>query len=123
MRPLLGLPVFHIREEQMAAFEADTMRRYESRVIRKIARTYPVRYKLDGEEGTRRFVQDGIRKADGYGITEDDDVERFILVLADRGMDFEKASDMAECWEALEDKDLPGDAKVALVCRRLPPKD
>ncbi len=105
----------------MAAFEAHSMRRYEDRVIRKIARAFPIRYKLDGEEGTRKFVQAGIRKAGGYGIAADDDVERFILVLAERGMDFEQAPGMAECRKILENKDLPPDAKVALVCRRLPP--
>jgi hypothetical protein len=113
--------VFQIRNQQMTVLDAYAMRRYEDRVVRKIARAFPPRYKRDGEEATRRFVQAGIRKADGYGIIEDDDVERFILVLAERGMDFEKDPGMDECRKILESKELPADAKVALVCRRLPP--
>ena len=113
--------MFQIRKEQMQAFDAHMMRKYEDRVIRKLTRTFPDQFERGDEEATRPFVQAGIRKAGQYGITEDDDVERFILVLAERGMDFEKAPGMDECREILEDKELPADAKVALVCRELPP--
>jgi hypothetical protein len=108
-----------IRKEQMAVLEAYMMRKYVDRVVQKIARTFPGKYKQEGQERTRLMVQAGIEKAAGYSITEDDEVERFVLVLAEYGMEFERAPERIECQQILEDKELPGDAKVSLVCRQL----
>ncbi len=103
--------------------DAHMMRIYVERVMRKIKLTFPERYELEGEDKIRQLVQAGILKADGYSITEDDDVERFILVLVQYGLDFEKMPEMTECREILEEKDLPGDAKVCMIYRELPPED
>jgi len=111
--------MLQIRTEQMDVLSAHMMRVYEERVMRKIKHVFPERYEQDGDDKARQFVQAGIRKADGYSITEDDDVEDFVLVLVQYGMDFEKTPEMAECQEILEDEDLPGDAKILLLCEEL----
>jgi hypothetical protein len=108
-----------IRKEQMDAFGRHVRRKYEDRVIAKIAKTYPERYKQDGEEKTRYFVKAGIEKSEKHAIEEDDDAERFILLLFECGLDFEKRPEMAECRRILEDKELPADAKVSLLYREL----
>ena len=95
------------------------MRQFENRVIRHIRATHPEYCRSRSDDQIRLQVQAGIRKAGRYSIVEDDDVEQFILLLVDRGMEFEKAPDMAECREILENPKLPGDAKVALVYRAL----
>jgi hypothetical protein len=112
-----------IRKEQMDAFERHVRRKYEDRVIARIAKVYPEQYKQDGEEKTRYFVKAGIEKSEKHGIEEDDDAERFILLLFAHGLDFDNAPDRAECRQILDDKDLPGDAKVSLLYREFEPPD
>jgi hypothetical protein len=108
-----------IRGEQMAAMETRMMRQYEDRVIALIAGVFPDRYDRDGEQKTRAFVQTAIRKAAKYAITEDYDCERYILLLVDRGIDFEEAPGMSGCLEILKDEELAPDARVSLVYRKL----
>ncbi|MFH0727357.1 MAG: hypothetical protein V2B19_13595 [Pseudomonadota bacterium] len=108
-----------IRKEQMDVFELHMMRNYEKRVLRTIAKTYPERYERDGEDRICALIQAGVRKGERYGITDDDDAERYILMLVEHGADFEKKPEMAECLGILEEKELPGDAKVSLIRRRL----
>ncbi len=98
------------------------MRQYEERVMAKLAKTFPERFKVEDKEQTRAFVQAGVRKASPFGITEDDDAEAFILLLAVHGMEFEKPPERAECRAILQDKELAGDAKVSLIRRELNPK-
>ena len=111
--------MLRIRKEQMDLLDAHMMRKYEQRVVQKIKRTFPKWYEQEGEEKTRLLVQAGVRKAEGYGITEDDDVERFILLLVPYGLAFEKKPERLECRAILEDQDLPADAKVAMVREEL----
>src|SRR5262245_34209606 len=113
--------MFTIRKEQMAVLGSHVRRKYEDRVIARIAKAYPERYRQDGEEKIRYFVQAAIEKSEQHGIEEDDDAERFILLLFAHGLDFEKSPDMAECRQILEDKELPADAKVSLLYRELEP--
>lgn len=108
-----------IRKEQMAAIQAHVRRKYEDRVIARIAKAYPERYKQDGEEKVRYFVKAGIEKSEKHNIEEDDDAERLILLLFVQGLDFEKSPQKAECRRILEDKELPADAKVSLLYREL----
>ncbi len=108
-----------IRKEQMELLETHMMRKYEQRVVRKIKQAFPEWYGQEGDEKAYLLVQAGIRKAEGYGITEDDDVEEFTLLLVPFGLTFEKKPERAECREILEDPDLPADAKVAMVAEEL----
>jgi hypothetical protein len=111
--------MLRIRKEQMDLLDAHMMRVYERRVVRKIKQTFPEWYRQEGEDKAHLLVQAGIRKAEGYRITEDDDVERFILLLVPYGLAFEEKPERSECREILEDQDLPGDAKVAMVSEEL----
>ena len=104
-----------IRRAQMEVFEAHMLRQFETQVLRNIARRCPVEFKEKGEEATRVLIRAGIQKAEQYGIEEKPDIERVAYLVFDRGPDFEKPEHMAWCREILEDKELPGDAKVALV--------
>ena len=111
--------MLQIRKEQMDILSTHMVWKYEQRVVRKIRKTFPEWYEQEGEEKTHLLVQAGVRKAEGYSITEDDDVEKFVLVLVQYGMDFEKRPERLECLEILEDQDLPADAKVTMVCEEL----
>jgi hypothetical protein len=108
-----------IRKEQMDVLNAHMMRKYEERVLARIAKTMPKRYEQDGEEKLRTLIRTAIGKGDKFGITEDDDTEAYIFLILEHGLDFEKPQDKAECRRILEDKELAGDAKVALVTREL----
>ena len=111
--------MFTIRSEQMSQLQAHMMRKYEDRVIAKIAEAYPKRFKQEGEEKVREFIQAAIRKGEPHGITEDDETEQFALLLFAHGLDFEKAPGKEECRRILNDPDLPGDAKVNLLEREM----
>jgi hypothetical protein len=107
--------MLRIRRSQMQQFEQVALRHYEDRMLQTIAKAHPERYEQDGEDRMRVLVQVGVHKCEYYGITDDDDVEHYILLLIEWGLDFEQAQGMMECLEVLEDKDLPGDAKVSLI--------
>ena len=112
-----------IRKEQMETLDAHMMRKYEQRVMKKIAAKFPERYKQDGSEKMLELVRAGIHKAEKHSITEDDDVELFILVLVEHGLSFEQKPEMAECRDILEDEDMPGDAKVSMIYDELEAED
>jgi hypothetical protein len=111
--------MLRIRKEQMDLLGAHMMRKYEQRVLRKIAQAYPARYRQDGDEKTLRFVQAGIRKAEQFGISEDNDAERFILILAEHGMDFEQVPHRSRCRLILANNKMSGHTKAVLLSREL----
>lgn len=104
-----------IRKKQIQLLETHLLRKFEQRVLATLARAFPEKYKTEGPEKCRLFLEAAIRKSEKHGITEDKDIEKFALVLFDRGMDFEQAPRMEECREILHDSTLPGDAKVSLI--------
>jgi hypothetical protein len=65
------------------------------------------------------FIRAGIRKAAHYGIEADDDVERLLLLMFVHGLEFEAGPQRSECRDILENRELPGDAKVSLIAREL----
>jgi hypothetical protein len=108
-----------IRQQQMAILDAQMMRRYEERVLRKITQRFPDRYPPNRRNEALLLVQAGIRAAARVGIEEDDDVERFLLLVARHGLDFATPLHRVECRGILDNPNLPGDAKVSLLEREL----
>jgi hypothetical protein len=111
-----------IRKEQMEVLNAHMMRKYEDRVLARIAKSLPKRYEQDGEEKLRSFIQAAIRKGEKFGISEDDDTEEYIFLALAHGLDFEKTPDRLECRRILERQELAGDAKITLLSRELAAK-
>jgi PAS domain-containing protein len=108
-----------IRKAQIAAFDAMMMRRFEGRVLARLTQELPAAVRALGGDGARAYVETAIRNATGYGVVEDADAERYVLLLAGHGLGADAMPDEEGRREILEDADLPGDAKVQLLERRL----
>ena len=108
-----------IRKEQMDVLDAHMRRKYEERVAKRVARTFPEKFKEMGPEKVHALIQAGIAKGEKHGITEDDDAAEFILLIFAHGLEFEKPPARVKCRLILEDKDLPPDAKVSLIAEEL----
>lgn len=104
-----------LRPEQLEILDAHMMRKFEDRVIAKLEEVFPDRFEPGNEMEARNFVRAGVRKGERYDITEDEDVEDLVLLLAKYGLNFEKDRKYLDCRLILEDKDLMGDAKVTLL--------
>lgn len=108
-----------IRPEQLRQIDAHMMRTFQDQVLGKIAHLYPDRFRSDGEQEVRAFIQAALYKADLHGISADDDAEAFTLLVFEHGLDFEKSEERDELLRILEDGNLPGDAKVSLLRREV----
>ena len=108
-----------IRQEQMELLEAHQLQQFELKTAKGIAKRFPDRFKQVGPERTSLLIRAGIQKAAQHSIKSRDDIEQFACLVFNRGPDFETPKAMAWCREILEDKQLPGGAKVKLICHEL----
>ena len=111
--------MLQIRKEQMEVLEAYALQQFETKVFGSIARLFPEKLEQVGREKTELLIKAGILKASRYGIKSRKDIEQFICLMFDRGHDFETGREMSWCRNILEDRQLPGDAKVKLIYHEL----
>ncbi len=98
--------MFEIREEQVKAFEADAIKKFENRVIRHLNQFFPGRCRELGEEKIREMTQYGITRARTGGIISDRHVCRFIDLLVVLGRDFDAQLSLKEFQAILNDPAL-----------------
>jgi hypothetical protein len=66
-----------------------------------------------GEERVRDEIDRGIKRAVGYAIFDEGDVESFLHMLFERGFDFDSQNPW--CKRLLNNKKLKGSAKMGLL--------
>ncbi|WP_437767842.1 hypothetical protein WME77_12760 [Sorangium sp. So ce764] len=78
-----------IRDAQMAAFEAEGLKRYKAHLVESVKKHWPERSAALGDEGVRGEVDRAIERADGYGIVSQKDVFRYLNVSFMLGAGFD----------------------------------
>ncbi len=96
-----------IRREQIDALSAYMMRQFEDRMMVSL-------------EVDRVLVQQGVRKAAGYRIDDEPDVERFLVLMTKFGADFDVSAQFEWARPILTHAVLPGHAKIDLIHEGLP---
>jgi hypothetical protein len=99
-----------IRPEQMTALGQYMAEQFEKRMVAHLRRRFPQQTRGLDDEALRARVHDGIDRAKGHGIVQEDDVRRFLEYQALLGTDF----DTSTPWAAsiLSDDELAGTEKM-----------
>ena len=78
-----------IRQTQMEAFSRVEIRKFEDWMINHLTQFFPAQCMALGNTQVRAMIQDGIKRAAGYGITTQRDVCKFIDLMIVVGRDFD----------------------------------
>ena len=101
-----------IRNEQMAEFEKHMLKEFRDRMALHLRSTYPDQTSAMSDEELAAFVEGGLGKAEGYDISEDDDIQRFLEHMVTRGPDFDQDDAHPTVQEILSDPEVGGHGKM-----------
>ena len=104
-----------IRREQMDALDAYSRGAFRQRVLDHLAADLPDRWARLGPGGAELLVDRAIEKGFGYGIDEEDDLQKYVDLCAELGPDFEKDEEMEWARDILMRPSLSGHAKLQLI--------
>lgn len=105
-----------IRKTQLDLLSGIPLNSFESRLVAYVKETHSQRIgRLEGEDDLRLLIREGIEKAGGYGIERELDVVRFIDLMFEIDPEFDQLARMKWARDILEDKDLSGQVKIALI--------
>jgi len=105
--------LFKIRREVMQALDEYSKQAFHDRLFAIMRDRHADACAVLGLERARDDVDRGIEKAIGYAIVDEDDIERFVHMLFERGFDFDVQIEWAK--KILQNKKLSGSAKVSFL--------
>lgn len=109
--------MLRVREEQLRLLEADARAGFLERLVRHFRRTWPEKAQALGGN-LRPFLDNGLERAWGYGLTREVDVVRFINLMFVWGPDFDVSPGCRWAWQILHDPTLSGPVKVHQLVHR-----
>lgn len=101
-----------IRQEQLGLLRAAMLQRFEYRIESQLRRQFPKHPLLGSRETLSDFIRHGMDRADRYGITDEADVERFLIWMIPYGPDFRYHTDLSWLLPFLSNRQLSGTEKV-----------
>ena len=101
-----------IRQEQMEAFSASLRTRYVVSLMERLRDRFAGQFGAMPEKDLRQWVETGLSKASHYGYSRENEVQLFIDLCAECGLDFDQ-----EPWAAaiFADGNLSGREQLARV--------
>jgi hypothetical protein len=108
-----------IRKEQQEVFAPLMRQGFEQRMVAHLAKTCPQEFQKMGEPSVRKMALEGEEKAAAHGITEEQDIARYLELTMRHGPDWEAASGLRWAREILSDESLSGTAKMDIVYQRM----
>jgi hypothetical protein len=73
--------MLRIRREQMEVFKRLAEERFEDEMYAYLCEAFPDDCGAEGEEQTRENIRAGLRRAEQYGITIENDVARYVELM------------------------------------------
>lgn len=104
--------MFIIRQEQMKAFEEEGYEQFVDETIVHLQTNYPEQTKDTSTPDLQKFVENGVTKAEPYGVVTVTDVRRFLGCMLELGEDFDVAPQTAWAGEILRDESATGTLKM-----------
>jgi hypothetical protein len=101
-----------IRKEQLDVLSQYMLSGFHQRMERHLRAEYPDQTKGMSDEKLHDLVVTGSERATGYGITDTNDVRRFLEYVAVYGVDFGKTPNSLWAEPFLLSKGLTGTAKM-----------
>jgi hypothetical protein len=104
-----------VRAEQMAALGEHMVRLFEKRMARHLLSRFPEHLREMEEPDLCRFIQDGIKRAQRYSVTFENDTRRYLECAVLYGAEFDRAEESNWAGEILRRRDLNGTKKMDLI--------
>ena len=108
-----------IRKEQMEVHDANMLELFIKKMIIHLYDVFPEETKDMDKQKMRVFVEDGVKRASDYEITEEPQVALFIDLMMAMGPDFEKQKSNNWILRILTKEDLNQQEKMDLIYQRL----
>lgn len=109
-----------VRKGQMSAFEEQMRKGFEDRMVVHLNKFFPEKTRRMKEEELRASIREGVEKADGYFVTREVDVARFIDLKFALAPDFDELEEMSWAREILDDHSISGQDKIERIYEELP---
>ena len=101
-----------IRDEQMAVLEHAARRGFEERTLAHLQQCFPQDVKALGEENACVVIREGVRRAQGYGISSERGLWLFIDLMFQLGGGFDTDPQLPWAAEALQGEALDEYARI-----------
>ncbi len=101
-----------IRSEQLKALQRHAWEKMVVRLSKSVADRCSIRVAAGSVGEFLSLVRQGVERAEGYGIEEDEDLERFLVHLLGDGSSFTEDENTPEVQDILTDPDMFGDDKL-----------
>ena len=111
--------MLYIRQAQMDAFTTAFVADFERAAVVELQEQYPERCEALGDGGCQKLVHYGVEKARGFGITKEYDVQAFVDLMFAYSADFELSPELGWTKAVLDEADLDGTTKMAVILRRV----
>lgn len=108
-----------IRKEQKEALDAVMRANFLAKTVAHLKELFPDGVGKNPDEELVALVEDGIKRAEKYGITAEREVTLFVDLLAGLGADFTNQRQYRWVVSMLNDKDYGPPEKMELIYRRL----
>jgi hypothetical protein len=112
--------VLTIRAEQMEVFSTYMLQQFELRMAAYLREAFADATAKLTDEALQAHVHSGVLKAEGFEITTEGDIRRFLEHVTLRGLDIERNRQTPWVAEALKDPTLTGTEKVNRLDEREP---
>ena len=107
-----------IREEQIEILSQYMLKQFENRMVIHLNKNFPDETQKMSKKELCTLIQTGIKQAEQYEVTLENDVRRYLELMVMYGQHFETNPDMAWASEILNVKKLDGTAKMDLIDER-----
>src|SRR5712691_6941904 len=104
-----------IRKAQMDTLDAYSRAAFRRRMFQHVAADFPKRAAELNPEGVQRLIEASIAKGVDYGITSEEDLQSYIDLTVELGMDFEEQPDLEWARQILEKDSVSGHGKIELI--------
>ncbi len=101
-----------IRKEQLDVLSQYMLKQFYDETEKHLKKRYPEQTKEMSDEQLRELIVEGVEEAEGYDITDENDVKRYLEYLIEYGRDFGKSSETIWAGQFLNNKDLTGTEKM-----------
>jgi len=109
------MTMLRIRPEQMDVLNQHMLKIYIEKIIKHLRETFPDKTQEKTNEDLEGFINDGIKRASGYEITEEREVTLYIDLMMILGKNFEQQRSHLWILKFLKRQDLNQHEKMELI--------
>jgi len=107
-----GGSMLTIRKEQMDVLSHHMLNQFSDSMEVHLMKRYPEQTKDMSNEQLRELIVNGVEEAEKYGVTDENDVKRFLEYHVEYGRNFGYSPETIWAEQFLNNKDLTGTEKM-----------